>query len=101
MTGATQQLLQLAAKYYDMVIVCSAPVLAVSDAAILAPMVGGVFLVAHAEVTSLGELHESGKRLSQNGAQVKGVIFNGLNLSKSRYSRGYAFNDHRYASNQY
>ena len=101
MTGATQQLLQLASKYYDMVIVCSAPVLAVSDAAILAPMVGGVFLVAHAEVTSLGELHESGKRLSQNGAQVKGVIFNGLNLSKSRYSRGYAFNDHRYASNQY
>ncbi len=100
MTGATQQLLQLASKYYDMVIVCSAPVLAVSDAAILAPMVGAVFLVAHADITSLGELHESGKRLSQNGAQVKGVIFNGLNLSKSRYSRGYAFNDHRYASNQ-
>ena len=100
MTGATQQLLQLAAKYYDLVIVCSAPVLAVSDAAILAPMAGAVFLVAHAEVTSLGELHESGKRLAQNGAEVKGVIFNGLTLSKSRYSRGYAFNDHRYASNQ-
>ena len=100
MTGATQQLLQLAAKYYDLVIVCSAPVLAVSDAAILAPMAGAVFLVAHAEVTSLGELHESGKRLAQNGAQVKGVIFNGLTLSKSRYSRGYAFNDYRYASNQ-
>ena len=98
-TEGTQQLLQLAAKYYDLVIVCSAPVLAVSDAAILAPMVGAVFLVAHAEVTSLSELHESGKRLAQNGAQVKGVIFNGLNLSKSRYSRGYAFNDPRYATN--
>lgn len=102
MTDATQQLLQLASQYYDLVIVCSAPVLAVSDAAILAPMAGAVFLVARAEDTSLGELHESGKRLSQNGASVKGVIFNGLDASKNRYSRGYAFEGHnRYStSNQ-
>ena len=101
MTDATGQLLQVAGKYYDLVIVCSAPVLAVSDAAILAPMAGAVFLVARAEDTSLGELHESGKRLSQNGAVVKGVIFNGLTTTKSRYSRGYAFDHSRYASNQY
>jgi tyrosine-protein kinase Etk/Wzc len=101
MTEATQQLLQLAATYYDLVIVCSAPVLSVSDAAILAPMVGAVFLVARADDTSLGELHESGKRLSQNGAVVKGVIFNGLNTTKSRYSRGYDFNHNRYLSNAY
>ena len=99
MTDATGQLLQVAGKYYDLVIVCSAPVLAVSDAAILAPMVGAVFLVARAEDTSLGELHESGKRLSQNGAVVKGVIFNGMTTAKSRYSRGYAFNHSRYISN--
>ena len=101
MTEATGQLLQVAAKYYDLVIVCSAPVLAVSDAAILAPMVGAVFLVARAEDTSLGELHESGKRLSQNGALVKGVIFNGLTTTKSRYSRGYAFDHSRYINNPY
>lgn len=100
MTDATQQLLQLASKYYDLVIVCSAPVLAVSDAAILAPMTGAVFLVARAEDTSLGELHESGKRLSQNGASVKGVIFNGHIASKNRYSRGYAFDHNGYISNQ-
>ena len=100
MTEATQQLLQLASKYYDLVIVCSAPVLAVSDAAILAPMTGAVFLVARAEDTSLGELHESGKRLSQNGAFVKGVIFNGHIASNNRYSRGYAFDHNGYISNQ-
>jgi len=99
MNEATQQLLQLAATYYDLVIVCSAPVLSVSDAAILAPMVGAVFLVARADDTSLGELHESGKRLSQNGAVVKGVIFNGLNTTRSRYSRDYDFNHNRYLSN--
>ena len=101
MNEATQQLLQLAATYYDLVIVCSAPVLSVSDAAILAPMVGAVFLVARADDTSLGELHESGKRLSQNGAVVKGVIFNGLNTTRSRYSRDYDFNHNRYLSNPY
>ena len=101
MTGATQQLLQHAAKHYDLVIVCCAPVLASSDAAILAPMVGAVFLVARAEVTSLSELHESGKRLSQNGAQVKGVIFNGLNISKRHYGMGYTFGRYRYINNQY
>jgi len=99
MTHATQQLLKMAGKYYDLVIVCSAPVLAVSDAAILAPMVGAVLLVARADVTTLEELHESGKRLSQNGAQVNGVIFNGLNATKSRYSRGYAFGQDRYINN--
>ena len=101
MTDATGQLLQVAAKYYDLVIVCSAPVLAVSDAAILGPVVGAVFLVARADDTSLGELHESGKRLSQNGALVKGVIFNGLTTTKSRYSRGYAFDHSRYVNNSY
>jgi tyrosine-protein kinase Etk/Wzc len=101
MTGATEQLLQHAAKHYDLVIVCSAPVLAAPDAAILAPMMGAVFLVARAEVTSLSELRESGKRLSQNGAQVKGVIFNGLNLTKHRYVIGNTFGHYRYINNQY
>lgn len=100
MTGATEQLLQHAAKHYDLVIVCSAPVLAAPDAAILAPMMGAVFLVARAEVTSLSELRESGKRLSQNGAQVKGVIFNGLNVTKHRYGIGNTFGHYRYINNQ-
>jgi tyrosine-protein kinase Etk/Wzc len=103
MTGATQQLLQHAATQYDLVIIDSAPVLAASDTAILAPMVGAVFLVARAEVTSLGELQEAVKRLSQSGAQAKGVIFNGLNISKRRYGygMGYKYGRYRYTNYQY
>lgn len=100
MTGSTQQLLQHTAKHYDLVIVCSAPVLEASDAAILAPMVGAVFLVARAEVTSLSELDESGKRLSQNGAKAKGVIFNGLTIRRRRYGMSSTFGRNLYL-NQY
>lgn len=91
MTPATQALLQLLDSAYDIVVIDSPPVLAASDAAVLAPLAGAVFLVARAEVTSLGELQESAKRLAQSGAQIRGVIFNGLNLSKHRYGYGYGY----------
>lgn len=103
MTGATQKLLQHVATQYDLIIIDTAPVLAASDTAILAPMVGAVFLVARAEVTSLGELQESVKRLSQSGAQAKGVIFNGLNITRRRYGygMGYKYGGYRYTNYKY
>ena len=103
MTGDAQQLLKLVATQYDLVIIDTAPVLAASDTAILAPLVGAVFLVARADVTSLGELQESVKRLSQTGTQTKGVIFNGLNISKRRYGygMGYKYGGYRYEHYKY
>ena len=103
MTGTAQQLLQQAAAQYDLVIIDSAPVLAASDTAILAPLVGAVFLVARAEVTSLSELQESVKRLAQSGAQAKGVIFNGLNITKRRYGYGMGnkYGKYRYINYKY
>ena len=103
MTGTAQQLLQHAATQYDLVIIDSAPVLVASDTAILAPLVGAVFLIARAEVTSLSELQESVKRLAQSGAQAKGVIFNGLNISKRRYGYGMGnkYGRYRYTNYKY
>ncbi|MOA54419.1 Tyrosine-protein kinase wzc [compost metagenome] len=77
--------------------------LAASDTAILAPQVGAVFMVARAEVTSLGELQESVKRLTQSGVQTRGVIFNGLNVSKRRYGYGLGskYGKYRYTNYQY
>jgi tyrosine-protein kinase Etk/Wzc len=102
-TNAAQHLLQQLGTLYDLVLIDTAPVLVASDTAILAPRVGAVFLVARANVTSVGELQESVKRLSQTGAQVKGVIFNGLEITKRRY--GYGMNNkyggYRYAGYKY
>lgn len=95
-------LLQDLSAQYDLVLIDTPPVLAVSDTQAIAPHAGTVFLVARAEVTSLGELHESTKRLSQAGVQVKGVVFNDLDTSRQRYGGyGYKNSRYRYVNYQY
>lgn len=103
MTPTMQALLREVSGEYDLVLIDTPPVLAASDTAILAPLVGAVFMVARAEVTSLGELQESSKRLSQSGVQTRGVIFNGLNVSKRRYGYGVGskYGKYRYTNYQY
>ena len=77
-------------------IIDTPPVLAVADTAVLAPQAGTVFLVARSEITSLGEVQESLKRLTQAGVAVKGAIFNGLDMSKRRYGQSYGYGYKRY-----
>jgi tyrosine-protein kinase Etk/Wzc len=105
MSPTTMQLLQTLASQYDIVLIDTPPVLAVSDTQVLAPQVGTVFLVARAEVSTLGELQESAKRLKQSGVAVRGVIFNDVNTAKRRYGYGtgygYKYSRYRYTQYQY
>ncbi|MFL9982467.1 polysaccharide biosynthesis tyrosine autokinase [Paraburkholderia sediminicola] len=73
---------------YDIVLIDTPPVLAVSDATALAHCCGTVLLVTRFEATSIDEVTEATKQLKQANAQVKGVIFNGFNASTYRYSLG-------------
>jgi tyrosine-protein kinase Etk/Wzc len=92
LTARVAELLRAeASSAYDYVVVDTPPVLAAADAAILAQCAGAVFLIARAEVTSLRELDEAEKRLSQRGIAVEGVIYTGVDVSKRRndiYSYG-------------
>ena len=105
MSPSTVQLLQALASQYDIVLIDTPPVLAVSDTQVLAPQAGTVFLVARAEVSTLGELQESTKRLKQSGVAVRGVIFNDVNTTKRRYGYGtgygYKYSRYRYTQYQY
>ena len=102
MSPAALQLLQTLSAQYDLVLIDTPPVLAVSDTQVLAPHAGTVFLVARADVTALGELQESAKRLGQIGVPVKGVVFNGLDTSRQRYGGyGYKYSRYRYTDYQY
>ncbi len=75
---------------YDHVIIDSPPVLVVSDATVLGTYVGSVFLVAREGLTTIGELDDSTRRFQQSGANVRGVVFNGVRprLSSSYYGYG-------------
>ena len=80
-----KQVLDELAEDYDQVIIDSPPVLAVSDATVLGTYVGSVFLVAREGVTTIGELDDSTRRFQQSGANVKGVVFNGVRKKLSNY----------------
>lgn len=102
MSPTTLRLLQSLSTQYDLIVIDTPPVLAVSDTQVLAPHAGTVFLVARAEVTSLGELQESTKRLGQAGVSVNGVVFNDLDTSRLRYGGyGYKYSRYRYTNYQY
>ena len=92
---STRDWLQRLQDQYDLVLIDTPPVLAVSDACVLAQRTGTVLLVARAETTTLGELQETAKRLTQAGGSVRGVVFNGLDF-KRRYGYGYGYRYQRY-----
>ncbi|MBE0626754.1 MAG: polysaccharide biosynthesis tyrosine autokinase [Burkholderiales bacterium] len=100
---ATRSLLQQMISQYDLVIIDTPPVLVAADTAILASFAGAVFMVARADVTTLGELEESAKRLANSGVRARGVIFNDLNLSRRRYGygAGYKYSRYRYTNYRY
>lgn len=88
MSASAQEAISQLSSQYDIVLIDTPPVLAVSDTAILAPQAGTLFMVVRADVSSLGEVQESTKRLAQSGVTVKGIVFNGLDTSKRRYGYG-------------
>ncbi len=102
MSPAAVQLLQALSAQYDLILIDTPPVLAVSDTQVLAPHAGTVFLVARAAVTSIGEIQESAKRLGQVGVSIKGVVFNDVDTSRQRYGGyGYKYSRYRYTNYQY
>jgi tyrosine-protein kinase Etk/Wzc len=102
LSHSTAELIQTLSTQYDLVIIDTPPVLAVSDTQVLAPVAGTVFLIAKANVTAIGEIHESVKRLQQSGVTVKGVVFNDFKVDKRRYGGyGYRYSRYRYTNYQY
>jgi tyrosine-protein kinase Etk/Wzc len=86
---------------YDFVIIDTAPVLAVSDALVVAPHVGAVFNVVRGGLSTIGEIEEASKRFGQSGSAVTGVIFNGLRPRLGRYGYGAKSGKYRYAQYKY
>lgn len=89
-------LAELSARF-DTVIVDAPPVLAVSDAAIIGRHVGATLMVARAGKHPIRELEQAIKRLNQAGVQVKGFVFNDLNVSRQSYRYGYKGYVYRYS----
>jgi polysaccharide biosynthesis transport protein len=73
---AFAEVLRQAAADFDLVLLDSAPILAVPDNLLLAPMIDRVILVARASQTSKRELARAAGILTQVNARILGVILN-------------------------
>jgi polysaccharide biosynthesis transport protein len=69
----------------DIVVVDSPPVLAVTDAAVLAPKMDAVLLVVRPGETRLASARHAVEQLRRGGANLIGVVLNGVDLKRSRY----------------
>jgi tyrosine-protein kinase Etk/Wzc len=102
MSGALAALLQQLSPQYDYVILDTPPVLVAADTAAIAALAGTLLLVARAEETQIGEIHECAKRLSHAGKAVTGVLLNALDLSRRHYgSYAYKYGGYRYRQYTY
>jgi tyrosine-protein kinase Etk/Wzc len=86
---------------YDLVIVDTAPVLAVSDSLVVAPHVGAIFNIVRGGVSTIGEIEEAVKRFNQAGSAVTGIVFNDLKPRIGRYGYGSKYGKYRYAAYNY
>ncbi|MGP4933043.1 polysaccharide biosynthesis tyrosine autokinase [Pseudoalteromonas nigrifaciens] len=73
---------------YDIVIVDTPPILAVTDPAIVSAHTGTTLLVTRFGQNHLREIELTRNRFEQNGIDVKGVVFNGV-LKKASNAYGY------------
>ncbi|GKJ61413.1 tyrosine protein kinase [Klebsiella pneumoniae] len=86
-----QNLLSWASDNYDLVIVDTSPILAVTDAAIIGNYAGTTLLVARFEQNTVKEIEVSAKRFEQSGVMIKGCILNGVvKKASSYYGYGYS-----------
>ena len=77
------------APHYDLVLIDSAPLLAVADSLILGAHAGAIFLATRAGVTRPAEIAESLTRLARAGLSAKGLLFNDFTPRPGHYSYGY------------
>ncbi|MBQ4860860.1 polysaccharide biosynthesis tyrosine autokinase [Pseudoalteromonas sp. MMG013] len=73
---------------YDLVIIDTPPILAVTDPAIVSAHAGSTLLVTRFGQNHVKELELTLNRFEQNGIDVKGVVFNGV-LKKASNTYGY------------
>ncbi|HHB7341212.1 TPA: polysaccharide biosynthesis tyrosine autokinase [Klebsiella pneumoniae] len=85
------ELLNWASERYDIVVLDTPPILAVTDAAIIGNYAGTTLLVARFELNTAKEIDISVKRFEQTGVNVKGCILNGVVKKASSYY-GYGYN---------
>lgn len=91
MSERFEELMQQLSSDFDLVIVDTPPVMAVTDSSIVGRYAGTTMLVTRYQLNPLKEIEVTVKRLEQNGVETKGVIFNAIKRNAAGYNYGYGY----------
>lgn len=94
-----KELLDWVSTIYDIILIDTPPILAVTDAAIIGNYVGTSLLVARFEANTAKEIEVSVNRFTQSGVDIKGAILNGVVKKASTYY-GYGYSNYGYTYNE-
>ncbi|MEJ7760025.1 MAG: polysaccharide biosynthesis tyrosine autokinase [Gemmatimonadaceae bacterium] len=83
--------LETLAEAYDLIVVDTPPLLAASDAAILATIADGVIIVLRAGATETSAAEQSMQQLNAVGARVVGAVLNDPDAQVPRYGAYYRY----------
>ncbi|HBY1773554.1 TPA: polysaccharide biosynthesis tyrosine autokinase, partial [Klebsiella pneumoniae] len=100
MGSRIEKFLEWASGKYDLVLVDTPPILAVTDAAIIGRHVGTTLLVARFEKNTVKEIDVAKNRLEHSGVIVKGVILNAVTRKASNKYGEYAYYEYEYKSKE-
>ncbi|WP_405080711.1 tyrosine-protein kinase Wzc [Pectobacterium versatile] len=92
------EFIKWAGENYDLVLLDTPPILAVTDAAIISRHAGTSLLVARFEMNTLKEIEVSIRRFEQNGTEIKGVILNAIVKRAASY---YGYGNYHYYAYDY
>ncbi len=91
------EVIDLLGTRFDTLILDTPPMLAVTDALVLAPRVDGVILVIDPTKTKRGALRHVLEQLSRVNANLLGVVLNNVKIKRSQYY----YNRNYYYGSQY
>ncbi|MCF8781016.1 polysaccharide biosynthesis tyrosine autokinase [Vibrio sp. IRLE0018] len=94
-----KELVEWASEHYDLVIIDTPPVLAVTDPSIVGSFAGTTLMVARFGQNTLKEIEVARSRFEQAGIEVKGVILNAIE-KKASSSYGYGYYNYSYGESK-
>lgn len=96
-----QTLLEALRKHFDHIVLDSAPILAVPDSRILAPLVDNLTLVVRAEATPRGAVKRAVEVLGDADCTPEGVVFNGYQERRFMIGKNYSYGYYQYGKYGY
>ncbi|GLS82871.1 polysaccharide biosynthesis tyrosine autokinase [Paraferrimonas haliotis] len=90
------EFMETVSKQYDIVLIDTPPILAVTDAGIVGKHCGTNLLVTRFGVNPIKQIEVTARRFEQSGVEIKGVIFNGVIKTAAGKGDEYGYYSYEY-----